>query len=101
MKKMLNVFDQVGPVSKAVALVGVPSLVAMYLVWFVTSVVGTQTASASTVASQNNRAIVALHARVEQMHSERDQQLDTQIRLLRIICAQNARNTAQVQACLQ
>lgn len=80
--------------AKVAALVGVPSLVAVYLVWFVTMGVGANVASAATTAQRTNDAVHAVSSQVDKL-------MDTQTKLLRIMCVQIAKgDPVLVQQCL-
>lgn len=85
-------FEEVplGPFSKAIAVVGVPSLVAVYLIWFLTTSLHAAVESTRSQSTSNGQAIAHVSVRLEQMGAERNVQMDTQIRLLRVICTQGA-----------
>lgn len=84
---MISAIEALPSSAKVAAVVGVPSVIAMYLVWFLSVGVGANAAAAAT-ASQHVSAQV-------------DKMMDTQTKLLRILCVQIAKGDADlVQRCL-
>lgn len=75
--------------AKVAAVVGVPSAIALYLVWVLAGGV----ASAAQLRALDQK--VDMHvARTEVVSSERSRQLDAQTRLLRLVCQSVAKTEA-------
>lgn len=91
---MKDLTDGLPVLVKAVAVVGVPSLIALYLVYVLTGSVAT----ASQVESVSQR----VDQHVEQMEQDRDEhtrRLEVQIRLLRVMCASLAKTETTLIEC--
>jgi len=76
--------------SRITAYLGVPSLIALGLVWFVSTQVATQISDTMRIVGVNQRLLSQLSA---------DRQLDR--RLLRRICVNTSTTDSQREACLQ
>ena len=88
--------DGLPMLAKVAAVVGVPSAIAMYLVWVLTSGV------ASAAQMEAVRQAVDIHnARAEVISAEYERQLETQTRLLRLMCQSVAKTEAVRVACSQ
>lgn len=88
--------DGLPMLAKVAAVVGVPSAIAMYLVWTLTSSVAS--------AAQAERIATEVHAhitRTEVLSAEREKQLEAQIRLLRLMCQSVAKTESVRVACSQ
>lgn len=91
---MVDAIEGLPIFAKVAAIVGVPSLVAVYLVWFVTMGVGANAASAAVTSQRTNEAVKAVSGQLDKM-------MDTQTKLLRILCVQSAKgDPTLVQQCL-
>jgi hypothetical protein len=90
----ISALDGLPVMAKVAAVVGVPSAIAMYLVWILAG----GTANAEQLR-ELDRKMNSHVERMEQLTRDRDEQLSVQTRLLRLVCQSVAQNESVKVEC--